>query len=51
VLWHQQLQGAELLCDGEERLRRANACKGQGWLKVSLKECLAKGGRILPDKI
>ena len=28
-----------------------NACKGQGWLKVSRKECSAKGGRILPDKI
>ena len=28
-----------------------NACKGQGWLKVSRKECLAKGGRVLPDKI
>jgi hypothetical protein len=28
-----------------------NACKGQGWLKVSRKECLAKGGRVLPDEI
>ena len=28
-----------------------NACKGQGWLKVSRKECSAKGGRVLPDKI
>jgi hypothetical protein len=28
-----------------------NACKNQGWLEVSRKECLTKGGRILPDKI
>jgi hypothetical protein len=30
VLWHQQLQGAELLCDGEKRLRRAKRLQGPG---------------------
>ena len=36
--------GATHGCAGE------NACKGKGWIKLSDKDCKAKGGTIVADK-